>query len=222
MAICSVGATDPPTGLLTVILLEAKRFDRVLDDALQPRCFIGRQVQLVAVRVAQQAVQQAENPAGVVQGDARDWADEVVVGGGEVGGKRGKTAVLAGGLVMVIHKELPMICRYRNTPSLACWPRNDYAKLGDINQVCPEAMQRPDPKSAYYKEFRRFQQKLCNRIKELRDEHGYTQEDMTEFELSLRQYQRMEQDPTSIASLWQVYKLAKAFGLSVDELLDVG
>lgn len=82
-------------------------------------------------------------------------------------------------------------------------------------------MQRPDPKSTYYKDFQRFQQKLCKKLKELREQHGYTQEDMTEFELSLRQYQRMEQDPTAIASLWQVYKLAKAFNLSIDELLRV-
>ena len=80
-------------------------------------------------------------------------------------------------------------------------------------------MQRPDPKSAYYKDFQHFQQKLCKKIKKLRKEQDYTQEDMTDFELSLRQYQRMEQDPTTIVSLWQVYKLAKAFGLGVDELL---
>lgn len=80
-------------------------------------------------------------------------------------------------------------------------------------------MQRPDPKSAYYKDFQRFQQKLCKKIKNLREEQGYTQEDMTDFELSLRQYQRMEQDPTSIVSLWQIYKLAKAFSLNVDEFL---
>jgi len=70
-------------------------------------------------------------------------------------------------------------------------------------------MQRPDPKSAHYKGFIRFQEKLCKKIKRLREAHGYTQEDMTDFELSLRQYQRMEQDPTSIASLWQLYKLLR-------------
>ncbi len=80
-------------------------------------------------------------------------------------------------------------------------------------------MQRPDPKSAYYKEFSRLQEKLCKKIKELREEHGYTQEDMTEFELSLRQYQRMEQDPTSIVSLWQLYKITKAFNLKIDDFL---
>ena len=81
-------------------------------------------------------------------------------------------------------------------------------------------MQRPDPKSTYFKDFERLQAKLCKRIKALREEHGYTQEDMTDFELSLRQYQRMEQDPTAIVSLWQMYKVAAAFNMTLDELLD--
>lgn len=54
----------------------------------------------------------------------------------------------------------------------------------------------------------------------LRKEHGYTQEDMVDFELSLRQYQRIEQDPTAIVSLWQVYKIAKVYGLTIHDLLD--
>jgi DNA-binding XRE family transcriptional regulator len=97
---------------------------------------------------------------------------------------------------------------------------HEYAKLGVKNQVILIAMQRPNPTSAHYKGFTQFQKKLCKRIKELRKLHGYTQEDMTDFELSLRQYQRMEQDPSSITSLWQVYKLAQAFDITVDELLN--
>jgi transcriptional regulator with XRE-family HTH domain len=81
-------------------------------------------------------------------------------------------------------------------------------------------MQRPDPESAYFEEFQQFQRKLSARIKELRLAHGYKQEDMLEFELSLRQYQRMEQDPQSIVSLWQLYKLAKAFDIEVNDLVD--
>ena len=80
-------------------------------------------------------------------------------------------------------------------------------------------MQRPDPKSAYYKDFRKLQDRLCDRISELRAERGYSQEDMTEFELSLRQYQRMEQDSSAIVSLWQVFKLAKAFDIEIEDLL---
>lgn len=82
-------------------------------------------------------------------------------------------------------------------------------------------MQRPDPGSPYYKEFIKFQERLCQRIKELRLEKGYTQEDMTDFDISLRQYQRMEQDPTTIVSLWQAHKIAKAFNMSLDDLLNV-
>ena len=80
-------------------------------------------------------------------------------------------------------------------------------------------MQRPDPGSVHYDDFLAFQRKLSERIAELRKNHGYSQEDMTEFELSLRQYQRMEQDATSIVSLWQLYKLAKAFDMEIEDLL---
>lgn len=83
-------------------------------------------------------------------------------------------------------------------------------------------MQRPDPDSTYFEEFRQFQRKISARIKQLRLERGYKQEDMTDFELSLRQYQRMEQDPSSIVSLWQVYKLAQAFEIDIIDLLDTG
>lgn len=81
-------------------------------------------------------------------------------------------------------------------------------------------MQRPDPQSEYFEEFQRFQRKLSARIRELRLEHGYKQEDMVEFELSVRQYQRMEQDPQSVVSLWQLYKLAKGFNIDISELVD--
>ena len=42
---------------------------------------------------------------------------------------------------------------------------------------------------------------------------------MAEYELSVRQYQRMETDPTAIVSLWQLFKIAKAHNLKIDELL---
>ena len=80
-------------------------------------------------------------------------------------------------------------------------------------------MQRPDSGSVHYNDFLTFQRKLSERIVSLRKQRGYSQEDMTEFELSLRQYQRMEQDATSIVSLWQLYKLAKAFDMELEELL---
>ena len=82
-------------------------------------------------------------------------------------------------------------------------------------------MQRPNPDSVYYHEFTQLQRKLCARIVSLRKNRNLVQEDMADYELSIRQYQRMEQDPTAIVSLWQVFKLAKAHNLEVHELLDL-
>ncbi|MBT6105282.1 helix-turn-helix domain-containing protein [Porticoccaceae bacterium] len=82
-------------------------------------------------------------------------------------------------------------------------------------------MQRPNPDSVYYHEFMQLQRKLCARIVSLRKNRNLVQEDMADYELSIRQYQRMEQDPTAIVSLWQVFKLAKAHNLEVHELLDL-
>ncbi|MDG1312002.1 MAG: hypothetical protein P8P26_08085 [Porticoccaceae bacterium] len=55
----------------------------------------------------------------------------------------------------------------------------------------------------------------------LRKSRNLVQEDMADYELSVRQYQRMEQDPTAIVSLWQLFKLAKAHDLDIHELLDL-
>jgi hypothetical protein len=44
---------------------------------------------------------------------------------------------------------------------------------------------------------------------------------MAEYELLVRQYQRMEQDPKAIVSLWQVFKIAKAHYLDLQQLLDL-
>ena len=82
-------------------------------------------------------------------------------------------------------------------------------------------MQRPNPDSIYYDEFMQLQRKLRARIVSLRKNRSLVQEDMADYELSVRQYQRMEQDPTAIVSLWQIFKLAKAHNLEVHELLDL-
>ena len=80
-------------------------------------------------------------------------------------------------------------------------------------------MQRPNPDSIYYEEFIELQKKLRDKIFLLRKNRDFVQEDMADYELSLRQYQRMEQDPQAIVSLWQLFKIAKAHGLDVDEIL---
>ena len=82
-------------------------------------------------------------------------------------------------------------------------------------------MQRPNPDSIYYDEFIQLQKKLRDRILLLRKSRDMVQEDMADYELSVRQYQRMENDPTAIVSLWQLFKLAKAHDLDIHELLDL-
>jgi len=82
-------------------------------------------------------------------------------------------------------------------------------------------MQRPNPDSIYYDEFIQLQEKLRDKLLSLRKARNMVQEDMADYELSVRQYQRMEQDPTAIVSLWQLFKLAKAHNLDIHELLDL-
>jgi len=103
---------------------------------------------------------------------------------------------------------------------MACWCDFQYAKLGLSRQQVSEQtdMQRPNADSAYYDEFLQLQEKLQKRIVTLRNNKNMVQEDMADYELSLRQYQRMEQNPQAIVSLWQLFKIPKAHGLDVDAL----
>lgn len=105
-------------------------------------------------------------------------------------------------LGVLIVKRLCQAWRYKSSPSL-------------------KIMQRPDPESAYYEDFSEFQAKLSARIVMLRRAKGYKQEDMLEAELSRRHYQRMEEEPDKIVSLWQVYKIARALEIDIAELLQV-
>lgn len=82
-------------------------------------------------------------------------------------------------------------------------------------------MQRPNSDSAYYNEFVELQENLCKKIVNLRKSRKLVQEDMADYELSVRQYQRMEQDPTAIVRLWQVFKIAKAHNLDLKQLFDL-
>ena len=99
----------------------------------------------------------------------------------------------------------------------------EYATLASIvkRELEENVMQRPNPDSIYYDEFMQLQNKLRDKISRLRKSRDLVQEDMADYELSVRQYQRMEQDPTAIVSLWQVFKIAKAHNLDIHELLDL-
>ena len=92
----------------------------------------------------------------------------------------------------------------------------------NFDRVVNNIMQRPNPDSTYYDEFIELQQKLRDKIVLLRKNRQLVQEDMANYELSVRQYQRMEQDSTAISSLWQLFKIAKAHNLDVNQLLEIG
>lgn len=75
--------------------------------------------------------------------------------------------------------------------------------------------------SQYCEAFELFCLKLRRKINKLRIERGLTQGDMQEFELSLRQFQRIEKGETSNITLSSLFKLSKAFKISMSEFLDV-
>lgn len=75
--------------------------------------------------------------------------------------------------------------------------------------------------SEYFEEFSALSGNLRKKIRELRNEQKLTQEDMEMFGLSLRQYQRIESGETVNMTLSNLFKISKALGLSISELLDV-
>jgi len=78
-----------------------------------------------------------------------------------------------------------------------------------------------DESSVYFEAFDRFSAKLRSRIIKLRAERNLTQEDMQQFELSLRQYQRIEKGETKNITLANLYKISKALKVPLSKLLDV-
>lgn len=101
------------------------------------------------------------------------------------------------------------------------WKANMTIFSHNFDRVVINIMQRPDPDSMYYEEFIELQKKLRDKIVSLRKSRELVQEDMANYELSVRQYQRMEQDPTAISSLWQLFKIAKAHSLDINQLLEI-
>lgn len=78
-----------------------------------------------------------------------------------------------------------------------------------------------DKDSAYFDEFYLFTKRLRKKIRRLRKEHQLTQEEMENFELSLRQFQRIETGGTVNITLSNLYKISKAFDLTPAQLLDL-
>ncbi len=74
--------------------------------------------------------------------------------------------------------------------------------------------------SKYFDEFNLFSKKLRKKILQLRKANGLTQEQMEEFELTLRQYQRIETGETINPTLSNLFKIAKAHNISIAQLVD--
>lgn len=78
------------------------------------------------------------------------------------------------------------------------------------------------PKTAQNREFERYTKKVQKKIKELRLQHGLSQEDLMQYDLSLRTVQRIEKEGEAAnLTLLTLFKLCKAFGVKPCELLDV-
>ena len=68
-------------------------------------------------------------------------------------------------------------------------------------------------------QFHLFSKQLRQRIVAARRECGLTQEDMMQFGLSLRQYQRIESGETENITLVNLYRIAHAFKVPLSQLL---
>lgn len=78
-----------------------------------------------------------------------------------------------------------------------------------------------DPDSKLLPGYNRFRTKLQKRIKDLRDERELTQQHMEKYEINYRTYERIESDINNITTIWQMYKIAKAYDMTISELFDV-
>lgn len=75
--------------------------------------------------------------------------------------------------------------------------------------------------SPSFNEFQLFSKRVRENINRLRLANNLTQEQMEEYELNLRQFQRIESGETSNMTLTYLFRIAKAFGVKPSHLIDV-
>lgn len=75
--------------------------------------------------------------------------------------------------------------------------------------------------SPYYGDYSLFCELLRHRILQLRKERGLTQEQMEDYGLSLRQFQRIESGETTNITLSNLFRISKALQMPLEKLLDV-
>lgn len=69
------------------------------------------------------------------------------------------------------------------------------------------------------KDYEKLLLKISKNIKNLRIEHGYTQEDMTQFGFNYRHYQKLESGKHS-PSLSTLFKISSIFSQNIKNLLE--
>ena len=75
--------------------------------------------------------------------------------------------------------------------------------------------------SLYYEDYSRFSVLLRHKILRLRKERGLTQEQMEDYDLSMRQFQRIESGETTNITLSNLFRISKALQIPLAKLLDV-
>lgn len=74
--------------------------------------------------------------------------------------------------------------------------------------------------SPYFSEFKKLTENIRSNIIRLRNKKGLTQEQMEDFELSLRQIQRIESGETTNITLASLFKISKALGVKLSSIIE--
>lgn len=77
-----------------------------------------------------------------------------------------------------------------------------------------------NPDSKLYPDFVKLAKRIRENIRRLRIEKGLTQEQMQDYEINLRQYQRIEAGETQNMTLANLFKIVQAFKITVAELFE--
>lgn len=73
--------------------------------------------------------------------------------------------------------------------------------------------------SPYFAEFIKLSKRIQQNIRKYRQEQNLTQEQMEDFGLNLRQFQRIENGETRNITLANLFKISKALNIEVGDLL---
>jgi DNA-binding Xre family transcriptional regulator len=99
------------------------------------------------------------------------------------------------------------------------WIENKKCAIYVVNSI-GDLMGKMNVNSKYFDEFQDYTTKLQSKIRKLRKQKKLTQEDMENFELSLRQFQRIESGETTNVTLSNLFKISKALNISMNKLLE--